>query len=151
MPPEPFRILDPAGVIESIRRDLERLLNTRTRTGFSAASASAGTAIHYGLPDFAHISPSDIQQCEALAASIAKIIEAFEPRLSQVRVTLQSSAADPGVLTGSIEGKVPVNLVPEPVSFALELRAGSGAVIEGLKAAEASQAPAAMKAMVRPA
>jgi type VI secretion system lysozyme-like protein len=133
---EPFRTLTPAAVIESVRRDLQRLLNTRTRPG----DGSAGTSLNYGLPDFAHVSPSDIAAYETLALSIGRVIEAFEPRIQQVRVTLKFDPADPRVLVGSIEGKIRMSLIAEPVSFPLEISAGSGGAMVGKSSAMAQGA-----------
>jgi type VI secretion system protein len=130
-------------VIESVRRDLQRLLNTRmppARPGITGSagtpvntsiSTSINTSINYGLPDFAHLSPADIPACEALGAAIARVIEAFEPRIAQVRVTLRSHPDDPRALVGSIEGRIRINLIAEPVSFPLELRTGSGDAVVG--------------------
>lgn len=132
---EPFRTLAPGAVIESVRRDLQRLLNTRTPPGRSGSNGGAGasvnTSINYGLPDFAHLSPADIPACEGLGASIARVIEAFEPRIEQVRVILRSHPDDPRVLLGFIEGRIRINLIAEPVSFPLELRTGSGDAVVG--------------------
>jgi type VI secretion system lysozyme-like protein len=126
-------------VIESVRRDLQRLLNTRMPPARPGINGSAGapvnisinTSINYGLPDFAHLSPADIPACEALGAAIARVIEAFEPRIAQVRVTLRSHPDDPRALVGFIEGRIRINLIAEPVSFPLELRTGSGDAVVG--------------------
>ena len=119
-----------------MRRDLQRLLNTRTRPG----DGTAGTTLNYGLPDFAHVSPSDIAAYETLALSIGRVIEAFEPRIQHVRVTLKFDPADPRVLVGSIEGKIRMSLIAEPVSFPLEISAGSGGAMVGKSSAMAQGA-----------
>jgi type VI secretion system protein ImpF len=93
-----------------------------------------GTTVNYGIPDFSHISPADIPACDTLAASIGRIIEAFEPRIAQVRVTLTAHPSDPRALVGSIEGRIQIGLIPEPVSFPLDLRTVSGAVVGGSQA-----------------
>jgi type VI secretion system lysozyme-like protein len=130
-PPEPFRTLDPNATIESIRRDLQRLLNTRTPPGASAADGRTVTSINYGLPDFAHISPADVPTFETLAKSIGRVIEAFEPRIGQVRVTLKSHPSDPCALVGAVEGNVRIGLIAEPVYFPLEMLTGAGSAVVG--------------------
>jgi type VI secretion system lysozyme-like protein len=129
---EPYRTLQPAAVIESVRQDLQRLLNTRRPPG--AATSEPGTTVNYGIPDFAGTSPADIVARDTLATAIAKIIEAFEPRIGQVRVTLAAHASDPRALTGAIEGRIRIGLIAEPVSFPLDMRTASGAVVGSARA-----------------
>src|SRR4029077_11608679 len=51
----PLRILDKAGLKESVRRELGRLLNTRCP--IPLAPLAERTVINYGIPDFSSLSP----------------------------------------------------------------------------------------------
>lgn len=102
-----------------MRRELTRILNTRT--SLQPANGLLTTR-EYGLADFVHLSAGDTQAQAALALQIARLIETFEPRLSQVHVTLEPHPSGQRFLTGTIFGKLLLNLVPEPVSFPLEMQ-----------------------------
>jgi type VI secretion system lysozyme-like protein len=113
-----YRFLDLSGAIESVRREIGRILNTRTilQTPYGLL-----TSREYGLADFAHVSATDMQAHGELALRIARIIETFEPRLSQVRVTIEPHPSGQRFLTGTISANLLLNLVPEPVLFPLEM------------------------------
>jgi type VI secretion system protein ImpF len=72
---------------ESVARDLGRLLNTRSRLTVAAFSASDGTVIDYGVPDFSERSLRSGADRDAIAAVVRRAIELFEPRLANVTVT----------------------------------------------------------------
>jgi type VI secretion system lysozyme-like protein len=114
-----YRFLDLPQAIDSVRRELTRILNTRT--SLQPANGLLTTR-EYGLADFVHLSAGDTQAQAALALQIARLIETFEPRLSQVHVTLEPHPSGQRFLTGTIFGKLLLNLVPEPVSFPLEMQ-----------------------------
>jgi type VI secretion system lysozyme-like protein len=113
-----YRFLDLSRAIESIKRELGRILNTRT---ILQTADGLLTSREYGLADFAHISAADKQAHAELALRIARIVETFEPRLGQVRVTIEPHPSGQRFLTGTISANVLLNLVPEPVSFPLEM------------------------------
>jgi type VI secretion system lysozyme-like protein len=125
---EPFRSLDVEAAVESVRSDLQRLLNTRTRPGWIAPPGQALTTVDYGIADFSHISASDVLGRDQLGALMARIIEAFEPRLRGVRVALAPHGSSQRVLIGSISGDVQIGVVAQPVSFPLEVHTRSGDV-----------------------
>ena len=112
-----YRFLNLGAAIESVQREIGRILNTRT---ILQNSDGLLTSREYGLADFAHISATDMQAHVELALRIARIIETFEPRLSQVRVTIEPHPSGQPFLTGTVCANLLLNLVPEPVSFPLE-------------------------------
>lgn len=114
-----YRFLDLPRAIDSVRREVARILNTRT---ILQTPDGLLTSREYGLPDFAHVSAADMQAHSELALRIARLIETFEPRLSQVRVTIERHPSGQRFLTGTISAKLLLNLMPEPVSFPLEMR-----------------------------
>jgi len=101
-----------------VRREVERILNTRT---VLQKSGGPLTALEYGLPDFAHVSATDMQARADLALQITRAIEAFEPRLSQVRVNLEPHPSGQRFLVGTITANLTISVIAEPVSFPLEI------------------------------
>jgi type VI secretion system protein ImpF len=120
----PFRSFDAGEAQESVRRELRRLLNTRA-VPVLLAPGNRLTTREYGLPDFAHISPGDMQARSDLAALLTRTIEAFESRLREVRVILEPHPSCPRSLTGAILAKMVIGVIAEPVSFPIELQTRS--------------------------
>lgn len=71
---------------ESVARELERLLNTRSHLTFEAFAGSDGSVIDYGLPDFSERSWQSGPDRDAIVAAIRHSIARFEPRLTNVTV-----------------------------------------------------------------
>lgn len=76
-----------------------------------------GTVLGYGLPDFSALAPASSEDRRRLGDAIAQRIAAYEPRLCEVRVTVDPPAGNPTVLAGVIEASLRVGSVYEPVSF----------------------------------
>jgi type VI secretion system protein ImpF len=117
----PQRIYTLEQLAESVRREVVRLLNTRC-----LAKDRNGSVLDYGLPDFSWMSAASGDDRRLLAETIARKVAAFEPRLTQVRVTLDRDPSDPRRLTGSIEGLLINESLREPVSFPLLLDSKKG-------------------------
>ena len=75
---------------QSVRRDLEALLNARRcwRSWPDALSELRTSPIGYGIPDFAAGAFSDQRRRQELRAEIEDTIRRFEPRFLSVRVHL---------------------------------------------------------------
>jgi type VI secretion system protein ImpF len=78
------------GLDESVRRDLENLLNTRWRClswppGLDELEKSL---VNYGIPDFSGASFGDPVSQRDLRKILEQCIQRFEPRLRDVRVSL---------------------------------------------------------------
>ena len=112
------RALDPAATLASVRREIDDLLNTRQPFAVEQADRLGPSTLTYGLPDPGWFSLKADPMREALAARIAATIEAFEPRLSEVRVSLGTSD-HPERLPLTIDGMLAAGAQPEPVSFAV--------------------------------
>ena len=80
---------DETTMSKAVRRDLEDLLNTRqSHTGLPEAYEQVHRSIiAYGLPDLASLDAITSRQRELIADRIREIIELFEPRLKDIRVT----------------------------------------------------------------
>lgn len=113
----PSRTLDRRGLRESVRRELEQLFNTRCPFPAHRLPIRERSVIDYGIPDFSVFSPRSYDDRARLAELLRRTIEAFEPRLIDVQVSLEPHAGNDLSLLGVIEGKLLTDLVPEPVSF----------------------------------
>ena len=117
----PLRIFTLEQLGDSVRREVVRLLNTRC-----LARDRNGSVLDYGLPDFSWMSAASVDDRRLLADTIARKVAAFEPRLMQVRVTLDRDPSDPRRLAGSIDALLVTESVREPVSFPLLMDAKKG-------------------------
>ena len=104
----------------SVRRDLEALLNTRRRWRSWPASLTelAVSPIGFGIPDFSAGAFNDTQQREELRVEIEETIRRFEPRFLSVRVVLRNAASElEAALRLRIDAVLHAEPSPEPVSF----------------------------------
>jgi type VI secretion system protein ImpF len=123
----PLRILDREQLKASVRRELERLLNTRCSLPLHGLGETERSVVNYGIPDFSSLSAYNPDDHALIAAIIAQTISAFEPRLSQVRVEVQPIEDREGSLWLYIDGVMAVDLFNEPVSFPVLLNSKNGA------------------------
>ena len=105
---------------ESVRRDLEDLLNTR----FRAISAPQGMSelnnslINYGLPDLHTINFLSVEGKEEFCRTVADHIIQFEPRFKSVRViTMDDTWTEDTSLNFRIEAVMYAEPAPEEVVF----------------------------------
>lgn len=73
---------------ESVRRDLEVLLNTRIRCESRPVewTLADGTVINYGIPDYSGINLNSEDDQHAFAKQIQKIIMHYETRFKSVKI-----------------------------------------------------------------
>jgi type VI secretion system protein ImpF len=115
---------DAAGDLEalrqSVRRDLEMLLNARRRWRAPPASLRelACSPLLYGIPDCAALRYGDRRERERLRAEIERILRDYEPRLVRVRVTLREpdDVLD-GTLRLHIDAMLHAEPAPAPVAY----------------------------------
>jgi type VI secretion system protein ImpF len=128
----PFRAFDVRALKESVRRELWRLLNTR-RHGrpWQADGRGEMTVLDYGLPDFSSLSAASGDDQNRVAAEVSAAITAFEPRLRDVRITVERLRLEDRALLLRLDARLVVGSVAEPVSFVLEsARSGEAQVDE---------------------
>jgi type VI secretion system protein ImpF len=123
---------DERKMLIAVRRDLEELLNTRqTHAGLPDAYEQIHKSIvAYGLPDLVTMEAITSKHRETIAERIQKIIELFEPRLKDIRVTYVPGE---NKVERSIKFKVDAKLSVDPspeVAFdtVLELSSGQYAI-----------------------
>lgn len=113
---------------QSVRRDLEWLLNTRSHSEEIAnqlEEVSKSMAV-YGLTDFTGMGVKSPGEQKMLVQSLESAIRIFEPRLMDLRVSLEPIDEIKRVLNFRIEARLKVDPVPEPVTFDTVLQMGSG-------------------------
>lgn len=104
----------------SVKRDLQNLLNTRYRMlappdEFKHLELSL---LNYGLPDLATINIADIEKKKAFTRLLEKILRNFEPRFKTVKVTHQDSKDNTDrTLKFRIDATLYADPAPEMVVF----------------------------------
>lgn len=113
---------------QSVRRDLEWLLNTRNHSDEIAASLEevSKSLVIYGLADFTGQGVKSPGEQKKLVQSLEKAIRVFEPRLMDLRVSLEPIDDIKRILHFRIEARLKVDPAPEPVMFDTVLQMGSG-------------------------
>lgn len=105
---------------DSVRRDLENLLNTRPPWHLPSDRWSdlQLSLANYGLPDFTGANLSSDENRERYRQVIEDIIRRYEPRFGHVRVVLldEGETLD-RTLNFRIEALLRVEPEPEPISF----------------------------------
>jgi len=113
---------------DALKRDLEWLLNTRqppvpAMAGYTAAKA---TVINYGLPDISSLGFNNAADHRALRLAIEACLRNYEPRLIDVRVSLEGSDTTDRRLRFHIEGNMKLDPAPEEIAFDTVLELTSG-------------------------
>lgn len=113
-----------ARIRQSVRRDLEWLLNARRSwLPLGATARELETSVlGFGLPDFTVMELSTDEGRQWLCDEVKRTISRFEPRLTRVRVSLQETEAPlDRQLRLRIDAVLLVDPVPEPVAFDSEV------------------------------
>jgi type VI secretion system protein ImpF len=114
---------------QSVRRDLEWLLNTRKTPDISPdLTLVNASAVGFGIPDFTNLSARNPADHTRLRRSIEQSIEAFEPRLEGVVVTIDQVSSMNRTIHFRIDARLKVDPAPEPVVFDTTFHVGSGEV-----------------------
>ncbi len=113
-----------ARIRQSVRRDLEWLLNARRSwlTLEGAGKELATSVLGFGLPDFTIMELSTDEGRQWLCDEVKQAINRFEPRLTRVQVSMRDTGAPlDRQLRLRIDAVLLVDPVPEPVSFDSEV------------------------------
>jgi type VI secretion system protein ImpF len=114
---------------QSVRRDLENLLNTRVRCRPAPPHLKElkQSLAHYGLPDFSAAGLGDAQDRDAICQVLQTVIRQGEPRFKTVRVELLSN---PEPLDRTLRFRIDALLIadpaPEPIIFDSTLKPATG-------------------------
>ena len=128
--PRPLRTLDRRGLRESVRRELERLLNTRSSLPVDRLEEREElTVLEYGIPDLSSFSAGDPEDQQRLARVVARAVAAFEPRLREVRAFFERLEDSGRAAALRIEARLAVDEVSEPIAFPTLLSVKGGEVL----------------------
>jgi len=122
----PLRILNSEQLKASVRRELERLLNTRCSIPLHRLGEEERSVVNYGIPDFSSLSPHNADDHALIASIVGQTITAFEPRLRQVRVEVGPASGAESALWLIIIAELVIGAFTEPVSFPVTLNSKSG-------------------------
>ncbi len=90
--PQPLLAMDLPELRESVRLELVRLFNVRSRTPEERYAEGELTVVDYGVPDFTAFSPQSGDDRARLAQGLARAVTAFEPRLRAVEAAVEADA-----------------------------------------------------------
>ena len=103
-----------------VARDLEAMLNTRQESLTQLTEEFTelqNSLLTYGLPDVTSYSLDSLDDRNQVRRAVEGTVAAFEPRLEQIRVTLQHGRDTDRGLNFRIDAMLRVDPAPEPVTF----------------------------------
>jgi type VI secretion system protein ImpF len=113
---------------ESVKRDIEQLLNTRQSGDWLPPDLKElnNSLAAYGLPDFTSISIKSPAEQGRLQSALETAIATFEPRLEDINITILPLGDLQRSLHFRIEARLRIEPAPEPVTFDAMLQLASG-------------------------
>jgi type VI secretion system protein ImpF len=112
---------------QTVKRDLEWLLNTRSEPGVPEDLPELGRSLaSFGLPDLASWNVKSPEEQQGLRHALEEAIRRFEPRLEGVEVTLENMSETDRAVRFRIDARLRVDPTPEPVTFDSTLQLGNG-------------------------
>jgi type VI secretion system protein ImpF len=113
---------------DTLKRDLEWLLNTRRPpiANIERFERARATMLNYGLSDITSLGLSSASDQKRLRRALELCLHEFEPRLTDVVVTLQESQTAERRLRFHVQGLMRINPAPEEISFDTVLELSSG-------------------------
>ena len=112
---------------QSVRRDLEWLLNTRHSVidvPETLEEVNRSLAV-YGLPDLVGLDIDNPNEQSGLIKAIENALAIFDPRFTNPKITLEPISNVDRVLKFRIEAMLDIEPTPEPVVFDTILKMGS--------------------------
>jgi type VI secretion system protein ImpF len=109
---------------QSVRRDLENLLNTRWRCVYWPPDLEEIdlSVVNYGIPDFTGANMGGVADRESLRRIIEQVVRKFEPRFKTIKVTLLGNRDETDrTLRFRIDALLYAEPAPEPVVFDSQL------------------------------
>jgi len=113
---------------ESLARDLEDLLNTRTALApelLQAFPECARSVLTFGLADFSGLSLGSSDDRARVCARVRQAVERHDPRLQQVQVRVADGQGRANHIDITISGLLRLPGVRTPVSFNVTLQPSS--------------------------
>lgn len=113
---------------QSVRRDLEWLLNTRCHIDAidDKLEEAPNSVAFYGLPDFTGVSVKSHIEQKRMTRAIEDAIRRFEPRFINLKVFMDPLENVDRQLRFRIEATLDTEPAPEPIVFDSVLNSGGG-------------------------
>lgn len=124
----PLRTYSREQLIDSIIRELNRVFNTRCIIPKKDLKKRERTVLDYGVSDYTGMNTRALEDHQTLTRTIKDAITRYEPRLQQVKVSVDPTPPSERSLVVYVEGLVQYGTVREPVSFPITVRNESGQV-----------------------
>lgn len=138
------RVLSPAQLRESVRRDLVWLLNTTNlasmQPDIERYAHVARSTLNYGLPDLAGKTASSVEP-QVLARMLREAIVTFEPRLIRESVRVTPNAKSDEMSLNAITFEIEATLWAQPLPLRLFFRTAVDLDSGKVDVAEWSDAP----------
>jgi type VI secretion system protein ImpF len=123
--PREKRLLSPAQLRESVRRDLTWLFNTTqlaaTLPGLEEHAHAARSVLNFGIPDLAGRTASTVD-VPALERALRQAIWDFEPRLLPASVTVEGLLDERDTGHNAVSFAIEADLWAQPLPLRLALR-----------------------------
>lgn len=116
----PVRMLDAAGLQNSVADELRRLLNTRRATGRETDL----TVLDYGIPDWTGLYANNSDDRLRIERGIVRAILAFEPRLREPQAKVEPIPDQDQILQVYLYGKLHNDKEAWPVLFSISFKNG---------------------------
>jgi type VI secretion system protein ImpF len=114
-------------LVESIEREVGRLLNTRTSATKEVYQELGATVINFGLPemyglaDFSKVDGPNMQQWDTFCRLCEQTISFYEPRLTNVQATVIGYEREKQGLNIQLQADLAVGKIQTEVTFPLFL------------------------------
>lgn len=117
--PVQYRLVSIRAIKASVKRDLEKLLNTRRQILIPPVEYKEvnSSLFVYGLQDFTSKNPRSPSVKLKLRQDVEKAVSRFEPRLKNVTVYLETPTQNERNLRFRITGLLVIEPIKEPVTF----------------------------------
>lgn len=118
--------LDEEGLIASIQREINRILDSRLGSESDLSANNDGIAYllpeEFGMRDYGSLSSRTDSDYDLILSSIRTAIERFEPRLHNPRVALVSLTKENSGIEITISGDVDIYQQRRPVRFPMTVK-----------------------------
>ena len=115
--PVPLRTLSYPELLDSVRGEVTRLLNTRSGLASHELLERERSVIDFGATDLLWVNPFDPESMRHLTRLLVQTVEKFEPRLAHPRVTIVQFVQTESRLILQVSGTMVMEQLREPVSF----------------------------------
>lgn len=115
--PRPLRTLSYPELMRSVQKEVARLLNTRGGHTVAALFGQERSVVDYGATDLLWVNPYDPESLHVFCRLMEQTVEAFEPRLRGVGVSIARFVQTESRMVLTIAAVLITEDLREPVSF----------------------------------